>query len=100
MSDIPIACTLSEDQMADRVGFVERLVADAMLGQDEIGGGVRSRFRDTPDVERRLHELVAAEASCCAFLTLSVTRQQGELWLEITGPDEAAPLMGLVRSQP
>jgi hypothetical protein len=100
MTDIPIACTLSEDQMADRIAFIERLAADALLGQEEIAGGVRSRFRDTADVERRLHELVAAEATCCAFLTFSVTRRGGELWLEVTGAAEAAPLTGLIRSKP
>jgi hypothetical protein len=100
MTDIPIACTLSDDQMSGRVAFVERLAADALLGQEQIAGGVRSRFLDTADVERRLHELVAAEASCCAFLTMSVTRRGGELWLEVTGAAEAAALTGLVRSQP
>jgi hypothetical protein len=93
MTDIPVACSLSPDEMADRTAFIDRLVADAFLGQDEIRGGVRSRFRYTSDVGRRVGELIAAEASCCAFLTFAVTRQEGELWLEITGAPEAAPVI-------
>jgi hypothetical protein len=91
MTEMPIACTLSPDQMRDRVGFIGALVADALIGQEDIESGVRSRFRDTPDVERRVRELVAAETNCCAFLSFDVRREHGELWLEITGAPEARP---------
>jgi hypothetical protein len=91
MSEIRIACTLSSDQMRDRMAFIEALVADALLDRQEIDGGVRSRFRDAPDVERRIHELVAAETSCCPFLSFAVGRKDGELWLDITGAPEARP---------
>jgi hypothetical protein len=91
MSEIHIACTLSPNQMRDRMTFIDELVADALLDQHEIEGGVRSRFRDAPDVERRIRELVAAESNCCAFLSFAVGRDDGELWLDITGAPEAKP---------
>jgi hypothetical protein len=91
MTEIPIACTLTPDQMRDRVAFIDALVADALLGRDEIEGGVRSRFHETPEVEQRLRELVAAESSCCGFLSLELSRRDGELWLDITGAPEARP---------
>jgi hypothetical protein len=91
MSEIPIACTLSPNQMRDRMTFIDELVADALLDQHEIEGGVRSHFRDAPDVERRIRELVTAESSCCAFLSFAVGRNDGELWLDITGAPEAKP---------
>jgi len=75
--------------MRDRMAFVDALASDALLDRHEIEGGVRCRFRDAPDVERRIRELVAAEASCCAFLSFAVGRDEGALWLDITGPPEA-----------
>jgi hypothetical protein len=91
MTEMPIACTLTPDAMRDRLAFIDSLVADALLGQVEIDGGVRSRFRDTPEVERHVRELVEAESSCCGFLSFEVSRRGGELWLEITGAPEARP---------
>ena len=91
MSEIPIACTLSPNQVRDRMTFIDELVADALLAQHEIERGVRSRFRDAPDVERRIRELVAAESSCCGFLSFAVGRDDGQLWLDITGAPEAKP---------
>lgn len=94
MSEIPIACTLSPNQMCDRMAFIDALVEDALLDQHEIDGGVRGRFRDAPDVERRIHELVSAEMSCCAFLSFALGREDGELWLDITGAPDAKPAIG------
>jgi hypothetical protein len=93
MTETPIACTLGPDQLEDRLAFIDRLISDALVGQDEIAGGVRSRFRDTPEVEARVRELVAAESSCCGFLSFAISRPDGELWLEITGAPEARPVI-------
>jgi hypothetical protein len=93
MTDTRIACTLNPAQLRDRVAAIDSLASDALLGQDEIAGGVRSRFRRTPDVEARVRELVAAESSCCRFLSFDVSRGDGELWLEITGSPEARPVI-------
>jgi hypothetical protein len=93
MSEIPIACTLPPDQWRDRSAFIAGLAGDALIAQEQIAGGVRSRFRDAPDVERRLRELAAAEASCCAFLSLEIDRRDGELWLDVTGAPEARPMI-------
>jgi hypothetical protein len=93
MNDTPIVCTLNPAQLRDRVAVIDSLASDALLGQDEIAGGVRSRLRDTPDVEARVRELVAAESSCCGFLSFGLSRRDGELWLEITGAPEARPVI-------
>jgi hypothetical protein len=54
-----------------------------------IDGGERLTFVDTPEVERELRAAVAAEASCCSFLGMDLTRTRGTLVLEITGPELA-----------
>ena len=93
MTEMPMACTLSPDRMRDRAALIDGLARDALIGREEIAGGVRSRLRDAPGVERRVRELVAAEAECCGFLSFELGRHNGELWLDVTGAPEARPVI-------
>jgi hypothetical protein len=93
MTNSPIACTLNPSEMRERTKLVHRLFRDAVLDQTAIEGGIRTRFRDEPDVERRVRELVDAESRCCAFLTFALGRDGEGLWLDITGTPEARPVI-------
>ena len=44
---------------------------------------MRVRLRDTPEIEQRTRELVAAESECCAFLDFTLGREGGAIVLEI-----------------
>jgi hypothetical protein len=92
-TDIPIACTLDRAEMRERLRSIDALLSDARLDQHEIAGGLRTTFAFTPEVERRVRELVAAESRCCAFLSFAVGRERDTLWLEITGAPEARPVI-------
>jgi hypothetical protein len=92
-NDTPIACTLQPEEMRDRAASIDALLEEALLEQRPIDGGVRSIFRDAPDVERRIHDLIAAESRCCAFLSFATGRDQNALWLDITGAPEARPVI-------
>ena len=74
MTDLRIACTLTSDAMTDRLAFIEKLAHDGLIARESVPRGVRVRLRDTADVERRTRELIAAESSCCSFLTFSIDR--------------------------
>jgi hypothetical protein len=93
MSDLPIACTLDAAQLRDRVRVIDALVSDALIDQEPIDGGLRTRFHAHEGIEGRVRELVAGEARCCAFLTFAIGHGPGELWLDITGPAEARPVI-------
>jgi hypothetical protein len=95
MTDLPIACTLTSDAMTDRLAFLEKLAQDGLIARESSDAGLRVRLRDTKDVERRTRQLIAAESSCCSFLTFSLERVAGELVLEIGGPDDARPVIDL-----
>ena len=95
MTDLPIACTLTPDAMTDRLAFIEALSADALLARETTEKGLRVRLRDSPEIERRVRELIAAESACCAFLAFELTREPGELVLEVTGPADARPVIDL-----
>jgi hypothetical protein len=95
MTNPPIACTLSAAGMSARQSLIDALSADGLLDRKPTDDGVRVRLRDTPDIERRTRELVAAEARCCAFLTFDLRRVEGALVLDIAGPPEARPVIDM-----
>jgi hypothetical protein len=95
MPDPPIACTLSPDGMSARLALIDALAADGLLDRTPTASGLRVRLRDTPDIERRTRELVAAESACCAFLDFTLGRDDGDLVLDISGPPNARPVIDL-----
>lgn len=90
---IPIACTLTTKQAASQLDEWGVLRSKARR-VDQIDGGVRVTL--PADAEAEARELAAREAQCCAFLTLDVARADDEVVLTITGPADAAPVIGLI----
>lgn len=88
-----IACTLPLERVPDRLALIGRLADDGLLDSRPIRGGLRYRFRGGDDIERRVREVVALESRCCAFLTFAVGRDGDAVALDITGPDEALPVI-------
>ena len=95
MTETPIACTLSPDGLQARLALIETLAADGMIDRTPTAAGLRVRLRDTPEIEQRTRELVAAESRCCAFLTFDVARHDGHLVLSISGPEDARPVIDM-----
>ena len=95
MSHLPIACTLTPGDMTERLALIDALSADGLLDRVDTERGIRVRLRDTPDVERRTRELVAAESACCPFLDFDLRRENGALVLDITGPSDARPVIDM-----
>ena len=89
MPELPVACTLSPDGMTAHVALIDALAADGLLDRSPTASGMRVRLRDTPDIEERTRELVAAESACCAFLDFTLGREDSDLVLDITGPQNA-----------
>jgi hypothetical protein len=95
MPDLPIACTLSPDGMSARLALIDALAADGLLDRTPTASGLRVRLRDTPDIEQRTRDFVAAEAACCAFLDFALGREDGDLVLDINGPQNARPVIDM-----
>ena len=92
-TDIPIACTLTPDGFTARMGLIDALAADGLIDRADTERGLRVRLRDTPEIEQRTRELVAAESSCCAFLDFQLNREDGAIVLEIPAPEDARPVI-------
>jgi hypothetical protein len=95
MTEIPIACTLTPDGMSARLALVDALASDGLLDRTVTDTGLRVRLVDHPDIEQRARALIAAESTCCAFLDFELGREGGDLVLDISGPDEARPVIDL-----
>jgi len=90
---LPIACTLSPADAAQRAGEWRRLAAAALVERERSPGRALLRFRDGDEVEPALRRLVEAERECCAFLDLRLGRDRDTLTLEISGPPQADPIL-------
>ena len=89
----PIACTLTPGQYQSRTAEMAALAARALRSREQTEQGERLTFDTSPEVERELRAVVAAEAGCCAFLSMDVQRGEGELVLDISGPQDARPII-------
>jgi hypothetical protein len=92
-TDVPTACTLSPGRYADRTGELADLAVRALRSREQTQAGERLVFTDTPEVEQELRAAIHAESSCCAFLAMDLQRSGDGLVLDITGPEEARPII-------
>jgi hypothetical protein len=89
--ELPVVCSLEAADLEARLAEIADLGAEALLGGAMRDGRHLLRFRSTPGVRRRLEEIVAAEAECCAFLDLALGERGGELVLTIAAPEAGQP---------
>jgi hypothetical protein len=88
MTELPVACTLSERELAERRAG---LLTELRRHREEVRwltDGAAFRYPSTAAVVDLLTEFVRLESRCCPFLRfrLSVEPAGGSAWLELTGP--------------
>lgn len=84
---IPIACTLTAADLADRQQAWLK-VGTYASSATEVPGGLAFAFRPVPGVHESLRELVALEAECCEWMAFSLEPAAGTLTMTITGAGE------------
>jgi RimJ/RimL family protein N-acetyltransferase len=87
MTQIPIACTLTERELAERRAG---LLAELGRHRQEVRwlpDGAAFRYSSAAPVVDLLTEFVRLESRCCPFLRFRLTLEPagGPLWLELTG---------------
>lgn len=90
----PIVCSLSAGDMKQRLSDIADVGQASLLAVDGMPDRPVLRFRDDAETRRRVQEIVAAEATCCAFLDLDVRQEADGLRLTISGPEHATPVIG------
>lgn len=86
LNQIPIACTLSTlDAAREQVGKWREFDADYALEQERTETSLTIHYAKVDDSVQRLHELVAVEKSCCAFVDWDIDETHHVLRLVVTG---------------
>jgi len=88
MEELPIACSLSPSDLADRTQAWAGIIGGWGVRRVPVDGGVRISFRAAPGLLASLHQLVALERECCPWMSMEVTAEP-EIELQVTGPDDA-----------
>jgi hypothetical protein len=92
-TELPIACTLGAGDFETRLAEIRAIGRRNLLRVRRVSNGpVVLSFRRDSETEAELQRIVAAEAECCAFLELRITRGE-ELELTIDGPEDARPVI-------
>lgn len=87
----PIACTISAEEIPERIELVERLRSNVSeLHRTEHG--MLLRFPNRPDIEADLRRFAVDEKRCCQFWGFDVTTGD-ELTLRWDGPPASGELI-------
>jgi hypothetical protein len=70
LHEIPIACSLSAADLAERQRLWRELLDTSLLGRESIPGGLRLTVR--PGAGPQLHALIDLERDCCPWIRFKV----------------------------
>ena len=89
MTTIPIACALSEPELARRTAELGSSLFAAVEAIEELPDGYAFRFPADAVWLERLAGFVAAERQCCPFFRFEIATEPGEgpLWLRLRGEE-------------
>ena len=95
----PIACSLSAAEYRERLAAISKVGGSSLINVEERPRHTVLHFRYSAKTRDELQTIVAQEATCCAFLDLSLGTSDEELVLRIAAREEARPIVDdLVRS--
>jgi len=86
---LPLACSLSEPDLAKRRRELAENVSGGVLKVDELEDGYAFVFPGNGEWAARLVELVNAERACCPFFAFELVFEPdlGPVLLKIRGPE-------------
>ena len=85
--DIPIACALSDPELARRAAALEAELFAGVLETKELPDGYAFRFPAETGWLVSLATFIAEERRCCPFFTFELVCEPGEgpIWLRLRG---------------
>ena len=88
MTQLPVACTLSEPEVAERRAGLFADVARRRQETRSLSQGITLRYSSEQGTLALLGEFIQLESQCCPFLRFRLTVEPGggPIWLELTGP--------------
>ena len=90
----PDACTLPTSERPLRAADFDAVFAATVRGLDHVEPTrLRLDLEPSPQAAARAAELAAAETGCCSFFTFALTITAGALTLDVTVPQQYAPVL-------
>jgi hypothetical protein len=95
MNDLPIACTLTTEALAERRAGLLANLRGRCEQTERTESGVRLRFAPSTETLQAIAQVIDAERQCCQFLEfrLTVSPGLGPVWLEVSGPTGTADFL-------
>mgnify|MGYP000672156683 CR=1 FL=1 len=90
---VPIACTLTADQLPDRVEEWRSFLGTQITAVERDTAAARLRLAEGDDVRAAAADLAQREKLCCAFFDFAITFDGQHRWLAVSVPDDAAPVL-------
>ena len=89
LTNIPIACALSEAALAQRRQTTIATLFQQATARQELEDGYRFCFPGSNEQADELLDFIKFERHCCAFFTfeLSFEPNRGNIWLTLRGGD-------------
>lgn len=91
---LDISCTLSHEQMSDRVSEWQAVLAH-VRARSSLEGGIRLTFGPETNIAE-VARLAEAEWACCSFFGFALTVDRRGTALEVQAPAAAQPLLASV----
>jgi hypothetical protein len=94
VSDLPIACSLTENERVERGEEVGGLFQGVQQVR-ELADGYAYSFSGTDEWADKILKFIVGERGCCPFFTfeLGFEPNQGPIWLHIRGPEGVKAFM-------
>lgn len=85
--EIPIACSLTDNELQKRRKSVLSNVAASLIDSQELPDGFRFRFSIDDSILQNLITVINLERKCCPFLDFNLSLEAGEDFasLDLTG---------------
>jgi hypothetical protein len=83
-ADVPIVCALGAGEYADRTGWITALNRTTLRSHRRDGLALQLVYG--PEAAPKVHDLVAREQACCAFLAFRVEEAPDTVRLTVVAP--------------
>jgi hypothetical protein len=96
----PEACTLPTSERPLRAADFDAVFAATVRDLERVGPTrLRLNLEPSPRAAARMAELATAETGCCSFFTFALTATAGALTMDITVPQQHAPVLAALADQ-
>jgi hypothetical protein len=87
IDELPIACSLTDRELARRAEDIRRDLFSGALERSEFETGYAFRFPADQEWETKIVEFVSTERQCCPFFRFDVKFEpnHGPIWLKLSG---------------